>query len=615
MNLLSTGKLALWLLVPVAAESDSLTPPGVRKFVSHIRDLPKQSVALASVREANRKARKEIARDVRKDLIGKVRKKLTKQAESQVNLEVPGEEVAPVVETLKPWKKPLKVENMFRNSIWIMLASLLFLSLAAVVIMRQQKMAEMTKAAWAKISRDPVKPKAKPREDVLLGVTLAACSLCVAMWTPVFVGAYLAYQGWKVPMVMLAFPILTECVNQIVLRYRQWRNKLCAQDYFFNLKTVREDDVGKCLQLLGKTVSYYDSHEKAVAMMQHVKEVIRKKVETDPQGILNTYVTDDGFYFETDKEKVLRESFYEENISFEDSNNTAKAIEFFIQVEGNKMIAQTRARHDIIDGVLAFNLVGQFCKLDQPPPEMPLAMMIVLKLLDKCPMMYYIAPPTSYTYRDTSSVAAWPKKHSQLNVTVHRQPVKALCGPHGCSDAIYTYAAVCYAYIQTKKVDLDIGFIWFLQVTDNVRNNGTGVSLHIKKESTKEEIVEQLLWMKKDPRKHLQASASGFLGNRTHLFGTACPNMPFPKIDILFSSIPFTNLRNEDTDAWQEFNIDLKLRRPMIAYLLGVQDRFLCSFVHDPERVPTEEFSKNLQLELPVSFAPYPKDGYGAKEV
>eukprot|EP00746_Dinoflagellata_sp_MGD_P131482 gnl/MRDRNA2_/MRDRNA2_65265_c0_seq1.p1 gnl/MRDRNA2_/MRDRNA2_65265_c0~~gnl/MRDRNA2_/MRDRNA2_65265_c0_seq1.p1 ORF type:complete len:615 (+),score=106.84 gnl/MRDRNA2_/MRDRNA2_65265_c0_seq1:103-1947(+) len=614
MNLLSTGKLALWLLVPVAAESDSLTPPGVRKFVSHIRDLPKQSVALASVREANRKARKEIARDVRKDLIGKVRKKLTKQAESQVNLEVPGEEVAPVVETLKPWKKPLKVENMFRNSIWIMLASLLFLSLAAVVIMRQQKMAEMTKAAWAKISRDPVKPKAKPREDVLLGVTLAACSLCVAMWTPVFVGAYLAYQGWKVPMVMLAFPILTECVNQIVLRYRQWRNKLCAQDYFFNLKTVRESDVGKCLQLLGKMVLYYDSPEQAMAHKQLIKKVIHEKLENEKQGLLNCYVNADGRRFEQDKEKVLRDTYHETNITWEESNNTDKALEFFIEVEGSKMTAQTRARHDVIDGVMTFAIVGQFFKLNQPPPEMPAAMGTVLKLLDKCPTMYYLAPPVSYYHRDTSDVAAWPKKHSQLNCTVHRAPVKAICGPHGCSDAIYTYAAICYAYIQTKKTDLDIGFIWFLQVTDGVNNNGTGVSLHIKKESTKDEIVEQLLLMKKDPRKLLQASASGFLSNRTHMLGTACPNMPFPKIDILFSSIPFTNIRNELTDAWQEFNIDLKLRRPMIAYLLGVQDRYLCSFVHDPERVPTEEFSNNLQLELPVSFAPYPKDDC-AKEV
>jgi hypothetical protein len=246
---------------------------------------------------------------------------------------------------------------------------------------------------------------------------------------------------------------------------------------------------------------------------------------------------------------------------------------------------------------------------------MPLAMMIVLRLLDKCPLMWYIAPPVSYSHRDTTSVAAWPKEHKSLNLAIHRAPVKAACGPFGCSDAIYTYAAICYAYIQTNKVDLDIGFIWFLKVTDGVKNNGTGVSLHIKKESTKHEIVEQLTAMKKDPLKHLQASSSGFLSNRTHLFGKGCPNMPFPKIDILFSSIPFTNTRNEDTDAWQEINIDLKLRRPMIAYLLGVQDRFLCSFVHDPARVDTEAFTKNLQEEVPVSFAPYSKDGYGAKEV
>jgi hypothetical protein len=550
-----------------------------------------------------------LVRDVRKELVGKVRKRLTKQAEPQTNLQVPGEDIPEVVVASHP-----RVENMFRNSILITLATLVVLSVAAIVIMRQQKMAEMTQAALARV-RGPAKPKAKPREDVLLGVTIAACSLCVAMWTPVFVGAYLAYHGWKFPLVMLGGPLLFECVNQIYLRYRQWNHKLCAQDYFFNLKTVREDDVGKCLQLFGKTVSHYESHEQAVAMTEHIKEVIRQKVENEKEGLMNCYVKGDGYYFEQDKEKVLRDSYYEKNITWEQSNNTDKAIEFFIEVEGNKMIAQTRARHDIVDGILAFGLVGQFCKLNQPPPEMPLAMMIVLKLLDKCPMMYYIAPPTSYCYRDTSDVAAWPKKHSQLNVTVHRAPVKALCGPHGCSDAIYTYAAICYAYIQTKKVDLDIGFIWFLQVTDGVKNNGTGVSLHIKKESTKDQIVEQLLWMKKDPRKHLQASSSGFLSNRTHMFGSACPNMPFPKIDILFSSIPFTNMRNEDTDAWQEFNIDLKLRRPMIAYLLGVQDRFLCSFVHDPARVPTEEFSKNLELELPVSFAPYPKDGYGAKEV
>merc|ERR1719487_863691 len=416
-------------------------------------------------------------------------------------------------------------------------------------------------------------------------------------------------------MVLLGLPILTECVNQVILRYRMWKRKLCAQDYFFNLKTVREDDIGKCLQLFGKTVSYYDSHEQALAMQQHVKDVIREKVEQEEEGLMNCYVDGDGFYFEKDKSKVLQDSYYERNITWQESNNTRKAIEFFIKVEGNKMIAQTRARHDIIDGILAFGLVGRFCKLNQPPPEMPLAMMTVLKLLDKCPLMYYVAPPVSYAYRDTSDVAAWPKEHKSFNCTVHRAPVKAACAPLGCSDAIYTYAAVCYAYIQTKKVDLDIGFIWFLQVTDGVKNNGTGVSLHIKKESTKEEIIDQLMWMKKDPRKHLQASASGFLSNRTHLFGTACPNMPFPKIDILFSSIPFTSTRNEETDAWQEFNIDLKLRRPMIAYLLGVQDRYLCSFVHDPARVPTEEFSNHLKAELPVSFAPYRKDGFEAKEV
>merc|ERR1719389_1497223 len=108
----------------------------------------------------------------------------------------------------------------WRNSILLMLGLLLFLSISAMVIVRQQKMAELSKAALARI-RGPVKPKAKPREDVLLGVTIAACSLCIAMWAPVFLGAYLAYQGWKVPMVLLGFPILGECINQVVLFWRQ----------------------------------------------------------------------------------------------------------------------------------------------------------------------------------------------------------------------------------------------------------------------------------------------------------------------------------------------------------------------------------------------------------
>merc|ERR1719214_454537 len=174
-------------------------------------------------------------------------------------------------------------------------------------------------------------------------------------------------------------------------------------------------------------------------MTEHIKKVIREKVDAEKEGLLNCYVNDDGIRFEHDKEKVLKDTYYDGNITWEESNNTSKAIEFFITVEGNKMIAQTRARHDIIDGILAFGLVGRFCKLNQPPPEMPLAMMIVLKLLDKCPLMYYVAPPVSYAYRDTSDVALWPKEHKSFNCTVHRAPVKAACAPLGCSDAIYTY--------------------------------------------------------------------------------------------------------------------------------------------------------------------------------
>jgi len=204
------------------------------------------------------------------------------------------------------------------------------------------------------VKQADLKPKSKPREDVLLGVTIAACSLCVAMWTPVFAGAYSAYQGWKIPMVLLGFPILGECINQVVLFWRQANKKLCAQDYFFNLKTVREDDVGKCLQLLGKTISYYDSHEQALAMQAHVKHVIQEKVNNEKEGLMNCYVDGDGYYFEQDKEKAMRDSYMDYNITFAESNNTAKAVEFFVTVEGNKMIAQTRARHDSIDGILAF---------------------------------------------------------------------------------------------------------------------------------------------------------------------------------------------------------------------------------------------------------------------
>merc|ERR1719335_1523333 len=70
--------------------------------------------------------------------------------------------------------------NAFQIGIYLSLAGLIILTALVFLLKRLQPSPEATQN---KI--DAEKPKAKPREDVLLGTSIASGVLLLSMWTPV----------------------------------------------------------------------------------------------------------------------------------------------------------------------------------------------------------------------------------------------------------------------------------------------------------------------------------------------------------------------------------------------------------------------------------------------